>query len=318
MYEFSNICLVPRVISTIKSRSDVDTSVKKDLIKMNLPIIASPMRDVCDGKFANKLIEKGCYAIMHRFCTIEEQVSEFLCNKNMAAAIGVNGDYIDRFNALYNAGCRVFCIDVANGATTLVKNITENLSDKFNDVKFIVGNVASKEAYLFVSSLPNVTGVRVGIAGGSACTTKNATGVYYPMASLIIECKSVKTDLMPLIIADGGIKESSDCCKALALGADCVMMGSVLAASTESPAELIKRDKQFYKLYHGSASFEIQKIKNSKPKYIEGRTRLIDYEGESIDQILDRFDDGLRSSMSYFNAYNLEEYRENVTYVVKP
>lgn len=166
MYEFSNICLVPRVISTIKSRSDVDTSVKKDLIKMNLPIIASPMRDVCDGKFANKLIEKGCYAIMHRFCTIEEQVSEFLCNKNMAAAIGVNGDYIDRFNALYNAGCRVFCIDVANGATTLVKNITENLSDKFNDVKFIVGNVASKEAYLFVSSLPNVIGVRVGIAGG--------------------------------------------------------------------------------------------------------------------------------------------------------
>lgn len=155
------------------------------------------------------------------------------------------------------------------------------------------------------------------VVHNSACTTKNATGVYYPMASLIMECKSVKTDSMPLIIADGGIKESSDCCKALALGADCVMMGSVLAAATESPSELIKRDKQFYKLYHGSASFEIQKIKNSKPKYIEGRTRLIDYEGENIDQILDRFDDGLRSSMSYFNASNLEEYRENVTYVIK-
>ncbi len=113
------------------------------------------------------------------------------------------------------------------------------------------------------------------------------------------------------MIADGGIGEPADMCKAIACGADIVMLGGAIAKTTDSPAELIKKDGVFYKVYHGSASFEIQK----RTRYIEGRTRLLDYEGETLESLIARFCDGLRSSMSYFNARNLEEYRNNVSFV---
>jgi len=304
-------------VSDVKSRGSVDPSVKLGSYKLKIPIVGSPMRDVCNGEFGFKLIEQGCYGIIHRFCSIKEQVEEYLKNPQLAAAVGViNKDFFERFVALETVGCKVFCIDVANGATSLVEETVLKAFEHNDSALFIVGNVASKEAYVWLSKLPNVIGVRCGIAGGGACTTKNATGVYHPMASLIAECKSVKTHGMPLIIADGGIKEPADFCKAIALGADCVMLGAVLAAAADSPAELIKRDGRFYKVYHGSASFEIQKTRVDKPKYIEGKTTLLEFNNETVEQVVTRFDDGLRSSMSYFNASTIEEYQKNVTWGV--
>lgn len=311
-----NVGLVPRIISHIRSRETIDTSVVlNDDITLALPIIASPMKDVCDGKFGAELIRHGCYGIIHRFCSIAEQLEEFGANKDLAVAIGTNGDSLDRFRALSQAGCKVFCVDVANGANTTVEEFIHKLLGIREDVSFIVGNVASKETFEWLCRLPNVIGVRVGIAGGLACTTKDATGIFHPMASLLMECASVSVG-RPLIIADGGIKTPSHFCKAIALGAHCVMLGSVLAAANDSPAELMKQNGRFYKTYHGSASFEIQTIYREKPKYIEGKTSLLDFENESLSQILARFSDGLRSSMSYMNAKNIGEYRNNASFTI--
>jgi IMP dehydrogenase len=313
--DFDDITLVPRVISTIESRNDVKTDVvfNKD-ITLTSPVLASPMRDVCDGKVAAKMRELGGLGIIHRFLPIEDQVKEWNISNGAAAAIGVNGDSFERFQELHKAGCRVFCIDVASGGSILVKNAIEKLSGY--DVQFIVGNVASKEVYEWLEQFEQVRGIRVGIANGAACSTKDATGISHGMASCIWECNLVKK--RTLLIADGGIRSPADACKSLALGADIICLGQTIARTEESPAELIKQDGKFYKVYHGSASFETQSIyRNRKPRYIEGRTRLLEYEGESLEALMTRFADGLRSSMSYFNAHNLDEYRKNVSFAHK-
>ena len=316
-YNLKDICLIPRVVSSVRSREDVDTSIKMGNIDLKVPVIASPMKDVCDGDFGSKLIDLGCFGIVHRFCSIDEQAQEVKKNKNLGAAIGTNGDCQERFIELCKAGCRTYCIDVANGASEIVRGAINKFLAIDQYVKFIVGNVASKENFLWLAKRKNVVGIRVGISGGNACTTKNATGIYHPMASLIQECKCAKNYDMPLIIADGGITGPSDICKAIALGADCVMLGSVLAAASDSPAELIKRDGVFYKVYHGSASFEIQKNYRERPRYIEGKTSLLDYNNESLEQIITKISDGLQSSMSYFDAKTISEFQEKVSWCVE-
>lgn len=309
--DFCDISLVPRVISTIESRNDIVINIP--FCNISSPIIASPMKDVCDGKVASIMNELGGLGIIHRFSNIESQSEEYeIAHCNCACAIGVNGDYLDRFNTLYDIGCRIFCIDTANGASTRVEKAIYNISR--GDVDIIVGNVASKECYKWLEQFDRVKCIRVGIAGGAACTTKNATGIYHKMASCIRECALVKT--RTLLIADGGIKEPADFCKALALGADLVMLGSGICNTSDSPAEIINREGKLYKVYHGSASFEIQKDYREKPRYIEGRTRILEYEGESLEGLITRFCDGLRSSMSYFNARTLEEFRKNVSFGV--
>lgn len=313
-FDLNDVYLVPNVVSHIRSRSsaNVDTSVMLGEHKLGIPIIGSPMKDVCDGSSGDILLNLGCFGIIHRFCSVEKQVHEFNKNKNLGAAVGINGDFLERFQALNSVGCKIFCLDVANGASVVVSEAIEELLKINPSTSFIVGNVASSENYLWLSKIKNVIGVRVGIAGGSACTTRNATGVYCPMASLIMECKSVKRDGMPLIIADGGIKEAQDVCKCLALGADITMLGSTLAGASDSPAELIKQDGLYYKVYHGSASFGIQQVRSEKPpKYIEGKTKLLEFNNETLEQIVSRFADGLRSSMSYFNSKTIKEFQTN-------
>jgi IMP dehydrogenase len=208
--------------------------------------------------------------------------------------------------------------------------------------------VASKEGYQYLSSLSNIFGIRCGIAGGGACTTKNATGIYYPMGSLLEEIEmsrrvfeygylSVERRKTPPAIADGGINTPDRMCKALALGADVVIMGSVLAVAKESPAKKIngftyRNGKRPYDpmghvmtwgetvidsaIFRGSASFEVQK-EYREPRYIEGQEILLPYKGESLQDIITKFMSGLRSSMSYFNARTLEEFRTNVSYGIK-
>ena len=311
---FDDITLVPTVVSTIDSRSDITTKVQHKGIDLKVPIVAAPMKDVCDGQMAHKLGLLGGLGIIHRFMSIDEQVKEWeQAIEGSACAIGINGDHLERFERLYEAGCRIFCIDTANGANTKVEKVIRSI-EKY-DIDLIVGNVASHECYAWLDSMPNVRAIRVGIAGGAACTTKNATGINYGMVSSIMECASFKKNT--LLIADGGIREPSDMCKALAVGADLVMLGSCIATTTDSPAEIVKQDGKLVKVYHGSASFEIQKEYRNNPKYIEGRVRFLEYEGESLEDLVTRFSDGLRSCMSYFNARNLAEFRRNARWGMK-
>lgn len=312
--DFDDVSLISRKISTISSRDHIHLDVNIGNIFLTLPIVASPMKDVCDAKISNIIGENGGYSIIHRFSNIEDQINTYKESyKNTACSIGINNDYIERYLALCNIGCKYFCIDVANGACTAMKIAIETLLSKHN-ASFIVGNVMSKDGYQYLQGLPNVIAIRVGVAGGTACTTKNATAMYHPMISLIYECSQVKQHTR--LIADGGINSVNRFCKAIAAGADMVMMGGVIAASSDSPAKIIKIAGKKYKIYSGSASYEVQKIYKTIPKYIEGATKHLDYNSQPLVEILNQYKEGLISSMSYSDSADIESYRKNVEWCI--
>lgn len=313
---YSDISIVPRHVSEIESRSCVNTSVKFCNTELRLPIIGSPMPDVCDSDMCHELFKNGCFGFLHRFQDINSQLKEYKKHHftQLGCAIGVNGDYLDRFKILYDNGCRIFCLDTANGANILVKRAINNLS-KYKDSFLIVGNVASKECFKWLSEL-GIYGIRVGIAGGGVCSTKTETGIYYPMASLLNSISETKEKykLNTIIMADGGIKIPADMCKALGLGANLIMLGSLLAGCKESPAQVLKIDNKLYKVLRGAASFSVQKEFGVNPTYVEGMETLVEYSGH-VYNILKRFENGLRSSMSYLNAPDLETFRKNVDFI---
>ena len=308
--DFKDVSLISRQISTIKSRDEIKIIVNLFNNEYTTPIIASPMKDVCNEKIANKINSFGGIGIIHRFMSIEDQKEIAIkdIQKRNIYAIGINNDFIERYESLINVGVKYFCIDVANSSSIIVKEAILNLL-KIQKSLFVIGNVLSKEGIELYSDIPEVVAFRVSVASGRACTTKNATGMYYPSISLIQECRKITTKV---IIADGGIKEPQDYCKAIVAGADFIMLGSIIAQSKDSPAEILIKDKKEYKLYHGSASYENQKKYKETPKYIEGRTVLLEFHNESLEEILTRFQEGLKSSMSYANARNIEEFRQNV------
>ncbi len=313
---FNDISLVPRVVSKIKHRNEVSTKVNFLGIEVQIPIIAAPMPDVCGGKMASSLLQLGAYGIVHRFSTIENQIEEIslIQDRNkICASIGITGDWKERFEKLFEFGIRIFCIDIANGANQLVFDAIIFLRNRTKEIpiKIIAGNVAAKETFEWLSNC-GVDAIRVGIGNGSICTTSIETGVGQGQVSAILECIQIKKEknLKSLIIADGGIRTPGDLSKSLALGADIVMIGSAIAGTEESPGEIIKYRGQLYKRYVGAASFAT-KMSND---YVEGEETLVPYKSK-VEKVLKRFSDGLRSSMAYMNAQNLDEFRKNVSFV---
>jgi len=319
-FGYDKVSLVPRVKSSLESRDNVDIGVNFGNTKLSSPLIASPMPDVCESDMAIALWNLGAFGIIHRFMSSQEQIKHYLkVYENYAkagAAIGINGDWQERYDALFDAGCRVFCIDVANGFSSNIKNVIDYL--KKDDVYIIAGNVASKEGYQYLDDL-GVNAIRCGIASGGVCSTKTETGILSPMASMILEIAEFKyaSNSSAFIIADGGVKQPADMCKALGLGADIVMAGSIFAGTDESPGNVIKDNLgKMHKLFRGAASFSTQKyLSGKKPTYVEGIETFVDYAG-AVKNVLDRYNRGLKSSMSYFNACNLKEYRENISWTV--
>ena len=313
---YKDVTLVSREISTIPTRDIIKNSIKVDLfpgIVLQTPIIAAPMKDVCDSNVAKQMRTLGGIGILHRFCSVEEQVKEFKLGGECICAVGL--DDKKRIEFLYREGCRYFCLDTANAANIRVKKYIEFCNQVWNDIYWMVGNVVSKEGYEWCQSIPNVKCIRTGVSGGLACSTKSSTGIFHPPVSLIQECTKVKKD--SCMVVDGGISLQQDLCKSLIFGGDCAIFGSLIASTSDSPAEIVERDGKFFKVLHGSASFDIQKIYKNKPKYIEGKTVLIPYKEESLEELVTRFMDGLISSMSYFNAVTLEQYRENLNYLIQ-
>lgn len=362
---YKDISLVPRVISTKRHRAECDISVEAFGIKLGIPLISSPMPDVTNGLMAYELAKLGALGIIHRFQTIEQQVKEYNGNRfwesddsriqsrelHIACAIGVTGDYQERFRELYNVGCRIFCLDTANGFNVQVgeavkyvraeewkdHSTDEHYKGQIHDrIYIIAGNVATAEGYRYLAE-QEVDAVRCGIATGEVCETRTETGIYMPMINAIEECYFERVSLasimanlkkpstrsvdefknFPLIIADGGIKTPGDALKALAVGADLVMCGSIFAGAEESPGNVIGPldDGKLYKLYRGSSSFSVQKeFKNKRPNHIEGRETLISYVGK-VKNVIERYTDGFLSSLSYFDSANWKEYYKNATYV---
>jgi IMP dehydrogenase len=322
-FDYDHISLAPRVVSEIAHRSDVCAEVEVGPIKLQLPILGSPMPDVCGTDMARALAQHGALGILHRFDSIESQVTAFReagrdlpgSVSPIGAAVGVSGDYQARFRALYEAGCRIICLDTANGAHRQVADAIAWVKRQDGEVFLIAGNVATSEGFSWLEG-EGADAIRVGIAGGSVCETRNETGVYVPTPYAVSEAASVRT--RALIIGDGGVRMPADMCKLLALGADLVMLGSALAGTREALGRVIVVDGKRFKIMRGAASFSVQQeAAGGRPQYIEGAETLVPYKGR-VEEVLQRYQAGLRSSMSYLNAPTLADFRRNASFVRVP
>ena len=307
---YDDMLLVPQY-SDITSRGEVDITSCLGHREFTLPIIASPMDTVSEIDMAIAMNQAGGLAVLHRYNSItEQQAMAKQVVGQVAAAIGVTGDYLERAEALLAAGTDILCIDVAHGHHSLVKKALETLRNEYdNDIYIIAGNVCTLEGINDVSDW-GADAVRCNIGGGSICSTRLVTGHGLPGLQTIFDC--ARTDRDVKIIADGGIKTSGDIVKALAAGADFVMCGSLLAGTEESPGQAISLPNgSRMKEYRGMASKDAQLNWRKKTSTPEGVASYIPYKG-SVQEILQDLEGGIKSGLSYTGARNLEELRRKV------
>ena len=233
------------------------------------------------------------------------------------AAIGVTGDYKERAQELVKNGCNVLLIDVAHGHHKLVKEGIRRLKNGLKGTYEIIGgSIATKEAAQDLCDW-GVDGIRVGIGNGSLCETRIRTGVGIPQVTTLLDVCSVCDNYDVPVVADGGIRNIGDVCKGFGCGADTIMLGSLLSGTKETPGDISKvglwPNEKLYKKYRGSASVE-SKLDRGEIKNVEGNSKTVPYKGK-IKRIIDDIMDGLKSSMSYVGASNLEEYRTLVKFV---
>jgi IMP dehydrogenase len=316
-YTYDDVLLVPQY-SDIKSRNEVSLNSKlnsfnddEDSVIFKLPIISSPMDTVTEDIMANAMYNAGGFGIIHRYNTILEQVEIFNKSPYSGCAVGVTGDYLERTEALYNAGCRIICIDIAHGHHILMKEAIKSIKEKFPEVHIMAGNIATKQGFADLQSW-GADSIRVGIGGGSICSTRIETGHGVPNLTAIKACKKAQKNAK--IIADGGIKTSGDIVKALAAGADFVMLGSLLAGTDESPGQIINENGQKKKVYRGMASPEAQKAWKGSVNSNEGIQTTIPYKG-SVKDILIKLEKGIKSGLSYSGSRNIEELRKKAKFI---
>ena len=242
----------------------------------------------------------------------------------VAAAIGVTADATIRAEALIQAGVDAIIIDTAHGHTQGVVGVLKDLKSQFPDVDVVVGNIATGEAAKYLIDA-GADAVKVGIGPGSICTTRVVAGVGFPQLTAVMEVYEAVKDTGVPVIADGGIRYTGDIPKAIAAGADCVMLGSLLAGTKESPGETIIYDARKFKSYRGMGSIEAMSngskdryfqdveddIKKLVPEGIEGR---VPYKGELYES-MNQFIGGLRAGMGYSGAASIQELKEKGRFV---
>jgi IMP dehydrogenase len=277
------------------------------------------MDTITESQMANFLNSKGGMGALHRFCTIEENVEEFKkCKGPTFVSVGCAERDIERAQALRDAGAQYFVIDVAHAHAKYVGRILKKLrTDLLNEENFCVmaGNVATYAGADYLASC-GADLIKVGIGGGSVCSTRIKTGFGYPTLSSIQECARVDRS----IVADGGIRTPGDIVKALAFGADFVMIGGMLAGTAPTPGEvhIDKNTGKKFKNYRGMASREAQEdfIGNmSDWKTAEGVSTQVAYRDDH-ENILADIIGGLRSGLTYGGAKNIRELQRKLDYVI--
>ncbi|PJB01095.1 MAG: hypothetical protein CO127_05575 [Ignavibacteria bacterium CG_4_9_14_3_um_filter_36_18] len=307
---YDDISLIPIEISRIRSRNEALTSCDFLGVKLSLPVISSPMDTVTGIKMAKELTNLGCIGILNRFDSSldfilkDENLGEI---RSVSVALNCSEELIEKLAAKNY----LICIDTANANNKEVLKKTEDIKKKYS-VNIIVGNIAHGASLQQLED-SGADAVRVGIGSGSVCTTSIQTGIGIGQVSSLLDVLFARGEkkLKIKIIADGGIKSAGDVAKAMALGADAVMLGRMLSGTRETPGEVIKYNGQLWKKYRGSASFGV-KMRN---EFIEGEETMVAYKG-SVKNTIDSISDGLKSSMSYMNCFNLDELRNTETFAI--
>ena len=329
--------LLPPGYSDIESRNSVDTTTWVGPLRLGIPFVTSPMDTVTESDMAIAIGKLGGLGIIHRFMSKEEQLKH--CEKAygegvyVVPAIGVGSEELSRLDFLMSKAydmIPMISIDVANGYSSLMKDMILKIRQRYPDLKIMAGNIATFEAYMFMADL-EVDAVRVGIGSGSICKTRIMTGFGIPLLSSVADCARARNKIVfysngkrkvPSIIADGGIRYPADVVKSIICGADAVMCGGLFAGTKEAPGEVFENEQgSLVKRYRGSASTEFQKEKRGgikKGTCSEGVSTTIPYVGTVEDVLLgeDGFVGGLRSGMTYANCRTIQELKNFQNYVV--
>ena len=244
----------------------------------------------------------------------------------VGAAVGVKGDYLERTEALLDAGADVMVVDIAHGHSDNAINCVHLIKKAFKDCELIAGNIATGNGTEDLIRA-GVDAVKVGVGSGSICITRVITGSGVPQLTAILDSVKIAKKYEIPIISDGGIRNSGDLTKALAAGSSSVMVGSLLGGTDESPGKTLVKNGKKYKIYRGMASFyaslgrkyreEGEQIKESDElnDYVpEGVEAMVSYKG-SVVEIIRQLVGGLRSGLSYCGAKTIDEMQQNAEFV---
>ena len=324
---FDDILLLPKYSNILPAKTNINLQLTKK-VSLKVPFLSSAMDTVTESKMAIGIANEGGLGIIHRNLNIKQQSKEVKKVKNkklqVGAAVGTSQEDIDRAKSLTSNGVDLIVIDTAHGHSEKVLRTLEKLKKSIKNIPVCVGNIATGEA---AKKLYNSGAdiIKVGIGPGSICTTRMVAGVGVPQISAIMEVKKALHKKKIKIISDGGIKFSGDIAKALAAGADAIMMGSIFAGTEESPGKKFKFNGKFYKQYRGmgsvgamssgSANRYFQKNFKDKSKFVpEGVEGRVEYKG-NVSKIIYQLQGGLRSSMGYIGAKNLKEINKKAEFV---
>ncbi len=324
---FDDVLLLPQFSSIVPANTNINVNLS-NTIKLKIPFLSSAMDTVTESKMAIAMAKNGGIGVIHRNLDIKKQIIEIKKVKknrlNVGAAIGTSQTELIRAKHLIDAGADMIVIDTAHGHSNNVVKILTKVKKFSNKTTICVGNIATGEAArLLYNSGADI--LKVGIGPGSICTTRMVAGIGVPQITALLNVKRAMNKKKIKIISDGGIKFSGDIIKAIAAGADAIMMGSIFAGTEESPGKIFKLKKKFYKLYRGMGSIGamssgsseryFQKSYKDKSKFVpEGVESRVLYKGK-VSKIIYQLQGGLRSSMGYIGAQKLQDVRKKSKFI---
>jgi IMP dehydrogenase len=324
---FDDVLLLPKFSKILPSETDISLSLSKK-IKLKVPFLSSAMDTVTESSMATAMAKSGGIGVIHRNLDIKSQSKEVAkVKKNkllVGAAIGTSKEDLNRAKSLVDSGVDLIVIDTAHGHSEKVLKILSKVRKKNFKIPICVGNIATGEAALKLFNCgANI--IKVGIGPGSICTTRMVAGIGVPQITAIMEVRKALKGKNIKIISDGGIKFSGDIAKAIAAGADAIMMGSIFAGTQESPGKKFKIKNKFFKQYRGMGSIGamsagssnryFQKKYKDKSKFVpEGVEGRVEYKG-NVSKIIYQLKGGLRSSMGYVGAKKLSEIKKNAKFI---
>lgn len=324
---FDDVLLVPQYFKGT-SRKDINISTKISGLKLQVPIISANMATITEYEMCLKMSKLGGLGILHRMNGIDYQIRQLekyhyprpllteQKNNFIGASIGIGETAFDDAQRLIEAGASLICIDVAHADQPRTYELYYTFRKKFSKFPLIIGNYASPSYELEMWNDPFVA-LKLGVGSGAMCTTRIQTGCGLPSLQSMFDFKdrSEAKDSCSFIL-DGGIKNSGDIVKSLAAGAHCVMIGSLLSATPETPGEIYNINGVRKKLYAGNASAVIKRSQTNSmtSEFVEGEDEMVDVK-EPVEVIVKRLCDGIRSGFSYCGAISLKELQNNAKFV---
>lgn len=317
---FDDVLLEPRKTSVNRRDASVETRLTKEA-RLAIPLLSAASDTVSDARFAIALGKLGGMGVLHRNCTVEEQIKMVKDVRKTGISVGaaVGPKDIERAIALSKAGASAIFIDCAHAHAPGIISAAKEMKRKMK-TPLVVGNIVTKEAARDFSGIADA--FKVGIGGGSICTTRIVSGVGVPQLTAVIDVVAIARKRGIPVIADGGIRSSGDIVKALAAGASSVMLGSLFAGAEEAPGEVIIVDGVAYKTYRGMGSKEALEKKHAIDRYsaekkhsaVEGVSGKVLFRGP-VAGIVKELIGGITSGMGYIGAATIEAMPRQARFV---